>query len=980
MKKYLPYIVITFVLLGYLFIPKSKVDNLAGVQPYLTIQGGSGTTTPSGILYGDNGATSHLNTVKIGSNLNFTNGTLSATGGSSSSFGQSWEIANGIYNASVLAPTTTIPFYVSSQGTSTVANLSGVYDASAFSGSDICAKVNSAYAAAPVRAVIITIPRGDFTCATAIAFTTLGKRALLMGTPAEGTILRYTGTGAFITINTGVQNTGVNHTTGNGLYGLYLQGNNYSESSPQVGVVIGGGAATGEGCDGCVLDAVNIFHFGYGLETKGGAYHFLYENGTIRDNGQNVHIDTPQNSGESMDFINAFIVDGANNDATDCFFVDNSGAASINVTGGSFDDCQVNVLQAVSYTETGVHHENPGYAAWGKYTFLLAGNNAVNNTAIIGSTFYQDAITSGNAPDQFIQGGGVITLSGVNFIKNSGSAVAITNAVALLSTGKLVWNGITNGRTIMTNVVAGYPYSVSGTTATTTPSSIEILKSGSGVVGPELRLTNSADTVQDKYLISIYDNQSASPYRSALQWTIGNTGLGQLDIFGGFGSTLSGLTNLATFMTTGVGISSTTPGSLFSIGTTNGINFSTATSSFNSTGGINLNAGCFSISGTCISGTSGSGTIGSGTTGQHPYYAANGTTLTATSTIFLATTGNVGIATTVPLSTLDVAGTGLRASGVFDQTTTNYGLYAGFNTSPRVGFFNGTAAQNWQIDNNGGIFRWFLPGVVHMSLSATTGLALPDTTSGVIVASGTGNSSFAGKLGIATTTPAYPLNPFSASGAQLALSGGAGISQWVMRNAGGNLYLASTAVSGIATTTATALTLNGSNGYLGINMTTPGFIIHTAESTGIGATTTLKIANTTGGVGVGDNYASRLLLSLSGTPSSVTVGGIVAAARTNAVNSGDTDMTFAVSLGTAMTDRMIIKSSGNVGFGTSTPLALVSSYTSASSTNALFEAVNGKGGCFIMQDTGATPTTYTQVYSKAGVLYSKVATSLSTCN
>lgn len=48
---------------------------------FITGQGGTGTSSPSGILFGDNGATSHLNTVIIGSNLTFSGGTLSATGG-----------------------------------------------------------------------------------------------------------------------------------------------------------------------------------------------------------------------------------------------------------------------------------------------------------------------------------------------------------------------------------------------------------------------------------------------------------------------------------------------------------------------------------------------------------------------------------------------------------------------------------------------------------------------------------------------------------------------------------------------------------------------------------------------------------------------------------------------------------------------------------------------------------------------------------
>lgn len=46
---------------------------------FTTVQGGTGTSSPSGIIYGD--GTLHMKTVTIGSNLLFTGGTLSATGG-----------------------------------------------------------------------------------------------------------------------------------------------------------------------------------------------------------------------------------------------------------------------------------------------------------------------------------------------------------------------------------------------------------------------------------------------------------------------------------------------------------------------------------------------------------------------------------------------------------------------------------------------------------------------------------------------------------------------------------------------------------------------------------------------------------------------------------------------------------------------------------------------------------------------------------
>lgn len=109
-----------------------------------------------------------------------------------------------------------------------------------------------------------------------------------------------------------------------------------------------------------------------------------------------------------------------------------------------------------------------------------------------------------------------------------------------------------------------------------------------------------------------------------------------------------------------VGIGTTTPGSLFSI---SGVaNFTTATSSFYGNG-INLTGGCFAVNGVCAG--SGSGTIESGTTGQFPYYAANGTTLTATSSIFLGTSGNVGIGTMSPYNKFQVTGTGTGLGQTF---------------------------------------------------------------------------------------------------------------------------------------------------------------------------------------------------------------------------------------------------------------------------------------------------------------------------
>lgn len=82
-----------------------------------------------------------------------------------------------------------------------------------------------------------------------------------------------------------------------------------------------------------------------------------------------------------------------------------------------------------------------------------------------------------------------------------------------------------------------------------------------------------------------------------------------------------------------------------------------------------------------------------------------------------------------------------QLNGFFDENTTSPGVFignAGSGTpSPRIGFFNSATAQNWQIDNYNGTFRWFTPGVTRLSLSPTGNL----TVTGALIAGGSGGSS-----------------------------------------------------------------------------------------------------------------------------------------------------------------------------------------------------------------------------------------------
>jgi len=141
------------------------------------------------------------------------------------------------------------------------------------------------------------------------------------------------------------------------------------------------------------------------------------------------------------------------------------------------------------------------------------------------------------------------------------------------------------------------------------------------------------------------------------------------------GTTSDSLVDTATFP---LSISSTG----FGTTTLSGLNI-TGSATSTSDVGFNITTGCFAIDGTCVGGGSGSGTVNSGTTGQLPYYAADGETLTATSTIFLATSGNVGIGTSSPYSKLTAWGG--STGNIFEAVTNASSTALVVNVSGNVG-------------------------------------------------------------------------------------------------------------------------------------------------------------------------------------------------------------------------------------------------------------------------------------------------------
>lgn len=285
---------------------------------------------------------------------------------------------------------------VSSQtATSSIANFGGERDASMYSGSDMCAKVNNAYNTSTDTSVNIVIPAGTYRCSTQTLLNTSNKHVWLHGKGDAVTTIIYTGQSTSTVIDTGQDG------YQSKLSDLTIMGTSTTDIAP--GIEFGGTS----GFAYSLVENVNVSNFGKNISIGNNTYITEFNNvvsNFARRNALAFEYNT--NSGENLTFNHFLGAD--NNQATGSAYANcvvlnpdpNIGAASIFFNNSSFDKCSIVVGAEVNVFGVNNHFEILGNTSTAYTPIVLSGD--ANSTLNLKNTRFTNGNDVSHSPTSWI--------------------------------------------------------------------------------------------------------------------------------------------------------------------------------------------------------------------------------------------------------------------------------------------------------------------------------------------------------------------------------------------------------------------------------------------------------------------------------------------------------------------------------------------------------------------------------------------------